>query len=384
MSSNTINDPVVLLRNTENEPSIENTKEEPKLSLFDQYLTLWILLTMLIGTLLGVYIPGLRNTLDVSKIANVSLPVFIGLLLMLYPVFCKVKYEHLGTMLSHKTAIPYLSFSALMNVVICPLFMIALAWATLFDLPNFREGVILIGIARCIAMVLIWNDLAGGDAEWAAILVACNSILQLILFSPMMYIFVGLLGGGTQYSADIGLVAKSVGLFLGIPFFAGILTRVLVVNVIRKPLSWYHEKFIPWVAPLAPIGLIFTILVMFGLQGKLIVDQIGLCFRVTIPLLIYFPATFLSTMFVCRLLGFTYEVALAMSFTSASNNFELAMAVSIPTFGIDSQQSLSTSIGPLIEVPVMLALVKLCPLVKKYYLGNTSEGTQLSSIEKEN
>ncbi|KAI8900691.1 sodium bile acid symporter family-domain-containing protein [Globomyces pollinis-pini] len=372
MSINTINDPIVLSEIVENDPSTGNIKRKSELSLFDRYLTLWILLTMVLGTLLGVFIPGLRNALDVSKLANVSLPVFIGLLLMLYPVFCKVKYEHLGTMLSHKTAIPYLSFSALMNVIVCPLFMVALAWATLFDLPNFREGVILIGIARCIAMVLIWNDLAGGDAEWAAILVACNSILQLILFSPMMYLFVGLLGGGTHYIVNIGLIAKSVVLFLGIPFFAGILTRVVVVNVIGKPLRWYHEKFIPYISPLAPIGLTFTILVMFGLQGKLIVSQFGFCLRVTIPLLIYFPATFLFTMLLCRLIGITYEVALAISFTSASNNFELAMAVSIPTFGIDSQQSLATSIGPLIEVPVMLAIVNVCPLVKKYYLIKTS------------
>ncbi|KAJ3325183.1 hypothetical protein HDV06_004973 [Boothiomyces sp. JEL0866] len=364
MSQNTIPEIVVLQQ--------EKAKDESplrKLSFLDRYLSLWIILAMVIGTLLGVYVPDFRNILNTTQIENVSLPVFIGLLLMLYPVFCKVRYEELHYIAGKKESISYILFSLVTNWIICPLIMAGLAWACLPDLPQFRVGVLMIGIARCIAMVLVWNHLAGGDAEWCAIFVAINSIMQMILFSFYAYLFTVTIGGSSAVAIDMWFVAKNVLIFLGIPFAGGLVTRLLLRFGTRK-YEWYDNKLIPFISPLALLGLLYTIFIMFALQGGQMVDQIGPVFRTVVPLVLYFAITWFAAMFACYLLKFPFSVAIPQSFTASSNNFELAMAVAIATFGVDSREALAATVGPLVEVPVLISLVYLVPVVAKYYKVN--------------
>ncbi|KAJ3267650.1 hypothetical protein HDV01_004522 [Terramyces sp. JEL0728] len=337
-----------------------------KLSFLDRYLTVWILLAMVIGTILGIYLPSFRDILNTTQIENVSLPVFIGLLLMLYPVFCKVRYEELHSILGKKESLSYILFSITANWIICPLIMVGLSWACLPDLPHFRVGVLMIGIARCIAMVLVWNYLAGGDTEWCAIFVAINSIMQMILFSPYAYFFTITLGGSSAVAIDLWFVAKNVLIFLGIPFLGGLLTRLVLCFGTGKH-EWYDTKFISFISPVALLGLLYTILIMFALQGNQMVDQLGSVFRTIVPLILYFGITWFSSMFVCYLFGFPFSIAIAQSFTASSNNFELAMAVAIATFGVNSNEALASTVGPLVEVPVLLALVYLTPVVSKFY-----------------
>ncbi|KAJ3271526.1 hypothetical protein HDV01_006577 [Terramyces sp. JEL0728] len=361
MSESTIGEESIVLQLEKREVS-----PLPQLSFLDRFLSLWIILAMILGTILGVYIPSFRTILDTTHIENVSLPVFIGLLLMLYPVFCKVRYEELHCIIGKKESISYILFSLIANWIVCPFLMVGLAWACLPDLPQFRVGVLMIGIARCIAMVLVWNHLAGGDAEWCAIFVAINSIMQMILFSFYAYLFTVTLGGSTTVAIDMWFVAKNVLIFLGIPFAGGLVTR-LVLRFGTRKYDWYDSKFIAFISPLALIGLLYTILVMFALQGSQMVNQLGPVFRTIVPLVLYFAITWFSSMFVCYLLKFPFSVAIPQSFTASSNNFELAMAVAIATFGVDSREALAATVGPLVEVPVLISLVYLTPVVSKYY-----------------
>ncbi|KAJ3397044.1 hypothetical protein HDU92_001057 [Lobulomyces angularis] len=316
---------------------------------------------MLFGLLSSIYIPSARHALNSNKIAGVSLPIAIGLLCMMYPVLCKVKYEKLVIIFKKSGALRNLSISMFLNWIIAPLFMFALAWITLPDLPHLRTGIILIGVARCIAMVLIWNDLADGDPEWCAILVAVNAVLQLFLFSPLAYLLTVVIGGNTTISIEI---------WLGIPLLAGALTRFafkyLLKNVIDS--NWYENRFLPLISPLSLGGLLFTIYVMFTLQGVSITNDIGSVLRATVPLLLYFFFIFFGTFYLCyRFKSIPYEIAVTQSFTAAGNNFELAIAIAVASFGIDSKESLTTVIGPLIEVPVLVAFVHIALAARAWY-----------------
>lgn len=264
-----------------------------ELSLFDKLLSVYIIIAMVSGTLFGVY-TSLPSLLEKSKILNVSTPVFIGLLFMLYPVFCKVQYENLSFLISSnsRNSTKLISTSLVLNWILCPLLMAAFAWISLPDLEEYRQGVLLIGIARCIAMVMIWNEIAGGNNDWCAIFVSINSILQMLLFSPLAYFYIVLLGNGTS-SIEVWLVVKNVLIFLGIPFFCGLLTRIVFRRLLKR---WFDKVFCNWVGLLALLGLLYTIFLMFALQGLQIIAQIGSVLRVSIPLLLYFPIVWFSVM----------------------------------------------------------------------------------------
>ncbi|EXJ85460.1 arsenical-resistance protein [Capronia coronata CBS 617.96] len=325
------------------------------LGIIDRFLALWIFLAMLIGILLGNFVPSTGPALQRGEFVGVSIPIAIGLLVMMYPILCKVRFETLHHSFRQRTLWVQIGFSVVVNWLIAPFFMLALAWAFLPDEPGLREGLILVGIARCIAMVLIWTGLAGGDGEYCAILVAINSLLQMVLFAPLAVFFIRVISQ-TSESIDVeyGPVAKSVGVFLGIPLAAAIVTRFTLRNLAGK--EWY-EKFLKWIGPLSLIGLLFTIIVLFGSQGRRVVHQIVSVVRVAAPLIVYFAVIFLSSLFVTRKLGFGYRLACTQSFTAASNNFELAIAVAIATYGVNSDQALAATVGPLVEVPVLLGLV---------------------------
>ncbi|KAJ3074893.1 hypothetical protein HK102_005709, partial [Quaeritorhiza haematococci] len=314
---------------------------------------------MVVGVLLGYYVPSVRTAFDSAKIFEVSVPIAVGLLWMMYPVLCKVRYEELSKIFSTPEVWKQLGVSMVLNWIIGPLLMTGLAWATLPDLPGYRSGVILVGIARCIAMVLIWNQLAGGDAEYCAILVAVNSVFQILLYSPFAYLFGVVIGGGSSVNVNIWMVTRSVLIFLGIPLLAGIITRFTFRSLLKKWFGpvWFDKKFMPIIGPTALLGLCFTVLVMFCLQGRRIIEEIGQVLRVCVPLLIYFTILFFLTFALCRYLKFPYTLSVTQAFTASSNNFELAIAVAIATYGIDSQEALATTVGPLIEVPVLLGLV---------------------------
>ncbi|PWA03574.1 hypothetical protein BB558_000256 [Smittium angustum] len=332
------------------------------LSLKDKLLTLWIILAMIIGVLLGQYVPKVSSILNSGTLASVSIPIAIGLLFMMYPVFCRVKYEKIMEIFKNKYFLKQIIFSLIVNWIIAPLFMLGLAWATLPDLPEYRAGVILVGIARCIAMVLIWNFLAGGQEEFCAVLVAVNSILQIALYGPLAYLYVVKMGRGGTFNIDMWIIIRSVLIFVGIPLVAGFFTRLAF-----KRYSWYEKRFIPNIGNLSLIALLYVILVMFAIQGKEIVNHITSVLRTAVPLLIYFPIIFFSTMFYCYKTNVTYEIAVPQCFTAASNNFELAIAVAIGTYGVDSKQALAATIGPLIEVPMLVTLVFFMRHFKKYF-----------------
>lgn len=329
-----------------------------KLSTVDRYLPLWIFAAMALGLGLGRAWPGIGPALDRVKLDTVSLPIAIGLLWMMYPVLAKVKYGKLG----HLTRGKLLGTSLVFNWVIGPLLMFALAWLFLPDLPHYRTGLILIGLARCIAMVLIWNMLACGSGELAAMLVALNSVFQIAFYSVLGWLFITVvprwLGADvTEFHVSMWAIAKSVGIFLGVPLFAGALTRVLLVR--RRGEEWYETRFLPRIGPTALLGLLYTIVLMFAMQGDKIISHPVEVLRVALPLGIYFAIIFVSAFFISRKLGFTYEETAALSFTAAGNNFELAIAVAIGLFGIRSGEALAGVVGPLIEVPALIALVYL-------------------------
>ncbi|CAI5954476.1 unnamed protein product [Closterium sp. NIES-64] len=325
------------------------------MSLLDRYLAVWILLAMIIGVLLGYYVPAIRDAWETVSVANVSLPIAIGLWWMMYPVLCKVRFELLPKLSRSWGLLFHIGISLAVNWVFAPLLMTGLAWATLPDQAGLRSGIILVGIARCIAMVLIWNHLAGGNAEFCAILVAVNSILQVILYSPLAIFYIDVVSHGGSVDVSFWTVAKSVLIFLGVPLVAAVITRFTLRALLGA--KWYDDKFLPWFGPTALIGLLFTIFVMFSLQGQNIGNNIGKVARVAVPLLIYFGIVFFSVLALCWRLGFAYCDAVTQSFTAGSNNFELAIAVAVASYGIGSDEALAAVVGPLIEVPVLIGLV---------------------------
>ncbi|KAI4616416.1 uncharacterized protein J4E87_008682 [Alternaria ethzedia] len=324
----------------------------------DRFLALWILFAMAIGILLGNFVEKAGPALQKGKFVGVSIPIALGLLVMMYPILCKVRYETLHRLFRTRALWIQIAFSIVMNWIVAPLLMLGLAWAFLPDQSDLRTGLVLVGLARCIAMVLIWNGLAGGDDEYCAILVAVNSILQMILYAPLAILFIKVISRETgTVAVSFETVATSVAVFLGIPLGAAILTRLLLRKLVGA--EWYEKVFLKWLAPWSLIGLLYTILVLFASQGRQVVHQIVSVVRTAAPLIVYFVVIFFFTLFVCNKLGYGYKLGATQSFTAASNNFELAIAVAVATYGPNSDQALAATVGPLIEVPVLIGLVYL-------------------------
>jgi ACR3 family arsenite transporter len=344
-----------------------------QLSTLDRFLPIWIFGAMALGLILGRALPGLGAVLDSVRVADVSVPIAIGLLAMMYPVLAKVKYETIGQHMADRKLI---GTSLLLNWVIGPVVMLALAWLFLPDLPAYRNGLVLIGLARCIAMVLIWNSLACGSGELAAVLVALNSVFQILTYSVLGWFFLTVVPG--WFGAETAVVhvtmwaiAKSVLIFLGIPLLAGYLTRRALTA--RRGETWYEHVFIPRIGPLALIGLLYTIVLMFAMQGDRIIRLPVDVLRIALPLLVYFAVMFGLAFTISKRLGFDYQRTAALSFTAAGNNFELAIAVAVATFGISSGEALAAVVGPLVEVPALVGLVYVSLWAGRRYFGFTPE-----------
>lgn len=364
-------------------PQARHVEEAPilrRLSTLDRFLPVWIFAAMAFGLLLGRLFPDLGAALDRVQLAGVSVPIGVGLLWMMYPVLAKVRYETIGP---HLRDTKLLGTSLVLNWVIGPLVMLALAWIFLPDMPAYRNGLVLIGLARCIAMVLIWNSLACGSGELAAVLVALNSVFQILTYSVLGWLFLTVIPG--WFGADtatlhvsMGQIARSVVIFLGVPLVAGYLTRKSLVAA--KGISWYDGVFMPKFGPTALLGLLYTIVLMFAMQGNRILSQPLDVLRIAIPMLVYFGVMFGLAFWLSRKLGFDYETTASLSFTAAGNNFELAIAVAVATFGIASGEALAAVIGPLIEVPALVGLVYASLWARSRYFASPMSASTARAV----